>query len=62
MSPSDKNVPASQDLFTDVTSGNNKCCAGYPASTVTCCRSGFEASESWDPVTVSAGLHENKQA
>jgi len=44
---------ANSALFTDVTSGNNKCCAysGPSPSKATCCNSGFTATDSWDPVT-----------
>mmetsp|Transcript_10297 Transcript_10297/g.15463 ORF Transcript_10297/g.15463 Transcript_10297/m.15463 type:complete len:672 (-) Transcript_10297:785-2800(-) len=42
-------------LFTDVTSGSNKCCStGVPASPgpgPVCCSSGFTALPGWDPVT-----------
>jgi tripeptidyl-peptidase-1 len=39
--------------FTDVTSGNNKCCSnGSPTTTATlCCAAGFNSSTGWDPVT-----------
>jgi hypothetical protein len=43
-----------QPLFTDITSGNNNCCAysGPTPSKATCCDAGFTATTSWDPVTV----------
>jgi len=36
--------------FTDVTSGNNKCCAELSGSS-TCCSTGFDAATGWDPTT-----------
>jgi tripeptidyl-peptidase-1 len=38
------------DIFNDITSGENNCCAGQEGSQ-TCCQYGFTASEGWDPTT-----------
>jgi hypothetical protein len=38
-------------LFTDVTSGHNRCCTSGDASAAVCCESGFHSTEGWDPVT-----------
>lgn len=42
----------SKDLFNDVVSGGNSCCAvsSYSA-TATCCSAGFTSTPGWDPVT-----------
>jgi tripeptidyl-peptidase-1 len=37
-------------VFNDITSGDNKCCAGGEGSPV-CCEYGFYCSKGWDPVT-----------
>jgi len=43
---------ANQNKFTDIISGNNKCCASHSAtSSPTCCSSGFTTTQGWDPVT-----------
>ena len=39
------------NIFNDITSGDNKCCSGQVAATVTCCTSGFTAEVGWDAVT-----------
>lgn len=41
------------NLFNDITSGNNMCCANsaYPQQPTTCCSAGFYATPGWDPVT-----------
>jgi len=41
---------AGSSSFNDITSGNNKCCAGSPGSQV-CCTQGFTATAGWDPLT-----------
>ncbi len=41
----------SASYYTDVTSGNNNCCSGEPASAVVCCSTGFTAASGWDPAT-----------
>jgi tripeptidyl-peptidase-1 len=38
------------NVFNDITSGENNCCAGQPGS-ATCCQYGFNATTGWDPVT-----------
>jgi tripeptidyl-peptidase-1 len=40
----------SSDIFNDITSGKNNCCAGQPNSQ-TCCQYGFNAAPAWDPMT-----------
>ena len=42
-----------QNIFNDITSGKNNCCAGgWSGSTVVCCpENGFYAVKGWDPVT-----------
>jgi tripeptidyl-peptidase-1 len=42
---------ASTNLFTDVTSGHNRCCASGNPSEAVCCDSGFHSTAGWDPVT-----------
>lgn len=42
--------------FTDITSGNNKCCLSQTAAGATCCNSGFSTSSGWDPVTGMGSL------
>jgi tripeptidyl-peptidase-1 len=37
------------DIFNDITSGENNCCAGD--SDQVCCDEGFYATTSWDPLT-----------
>jgi len=39
------------ELFNDVTSGNNSCCADRSAGGPTCCKAGFRAASGWDPVS-----------
>jgi len=41
---------AGSSSFNDITSGNNKCCAGTAGSQV-CCTEGFTATKGWDPLT-----------
>merc|ERR1712217_577132 len=38
---------AGSSRFNDITSGNNKCCAGAKV----CCSQGFTATSGWDPLT-----------
>lgn len=38
------------NIFNDITSGENNCCAGYPGQQ-TCCQYGFTAASGWDPLT-----------
>jgi len=40
---------SNNDMFHDITSGVNNCCAGNNG-TQTCCQYGFTASQGWDPV------------
>ena len=42
---------SSATLFTDVTSGNNKCCSAQSAIQADCCTTGFTATTGWDPAT-----------
>ena len=39
------------DIFTDITSGMNKCCASQNPEAATCCTAGFTCTTGWDPVT-----------
>lgn len=41
------------DIFNDIASGSNNCCANgnYPTANTTCCSAGFNSSVGWDPVT-----------
>jgi hypothetical protein len=50
LNPSIYAYGSANPYFNDVTSGNNKCTAGDPATAV-CCDSGFYASTGWDPLT-----------
>jgi len=44
-------IYANEDKFTDVVSGNNKCCVSYSrTSNPICCKSGFTCTVGWDPV------------
>jgi tripeptidyl-peptidase-1 len=47
------------DIFNDITSGENNCCAGSPGSQ-TCCQYGFEAAAGWDPTTGWGSLNWEK--
>jgi hypothetical protein len=38
-------------IFTDVTSGDNKCCENQHPEEATCCSSGFTTTTGWDPIT-----------
>jgi len=40
---------SNNDMFHDITSGVNNCCAGNNG-TQTCCQYGFTATQGWDPV------------
>jgi tripeptidyl-peptidase-1 len=42
---------AGTSSFNDITSGNNKCCAGQVKSETICCDEGFQATTGWDPLT-----------
>jgi tripeptidyl-peptidase-1 len=41
---------SSTNVFNDITSGENNCCAGEPGQQV-CCQYGFNATTGWDPLT-----------
>ena len=38
-------------IFTDITSGDNKCCANSNPALAVCCTSGFTTTTGWDPAT-----------
>eukprot|EP01031_Cornospumella_fuschlensis_P023564 gene23564-28574_t len=45
---------ANANMYKDVTSGHNKCCAysgSNPGDNAVCCASGFDTAVGWDPVT-----------
>ena len=48
------------EIFNDITKGDNHCCSSNNESALMCCDQGFNASKGWDPVTGLGSVNAGK--